>query len=213
MKTIDLSTWPRQRHFALFREMDVPHFNLCANVDITELYPWVKEQGFSLNTVLVYIFTRAANAVPELRQRIQGEAVVEHEIVHPSFTVLAPGDLFSFCAVDYTPALRAFHVKAEALIRRVQADPTLTDEPGRDDYLFMTSIPWVAFTSIQHPIHLHPADSVPRIAWGKFFAQNERLLLPLSLQAHHALVDGLHAGRFYQGVQQLLAQPEQLLET
>jgi len=57
---------------------------------------------------------------------------------------------------------------------------------------------------VMHPMHLHPADSVPRIAWGKFFEDGEFLKMPLGVQVHHALVDGVHMGRFYEKVQDYL---------
>ena len=59
-----------------------------------------------------------------------------------------------------------------------------------------------------HPIPLNPADSVPRIAWGKFFEEGELLTMPLGVQAHHALVDGIHVGKFYAQVQGYLDQPQ-----
>jgi chloramphenicol O-acetyltransferase type A len=76
----------------------------------------------------------------------------------------------------------------------------------------MSAIPWVTFTSVMHPIHLHPIDSVPRIAWGKFFTEGSALKMPLSVQVHHALADGIHVGRYYTQVQEYLDQPERLME-
>jgi chloramphenicol O-acetyltransferase type A len=49
------------------------------------------------------------------------------------------------------------------------------------------------------------------VAWGKFFAQGKRWQLPLSVQGHHALMDGLHLGRYFEQVQALLEHPEYLL--
>ncbi|TFG78810.1 MAG: chloramphenicol acetyltransferase, partial [Flavobacteriales bacterium] len=43
----------------------------------------------------------------------------------------------------------------------------------------------------------HPGDSVPRITYGKFFEQDWKLMMPLNIQAHHALVDGHHLGAFF----------------
>ena len=137
---------------------------------------------------------------------------MEHDVVHPSTTVLTAGDLFSFCAIPYVEDYAAFATQAAAAIERVKQQPTLEDDPGRDDLLYMTGIPWVSFTSVMHPIHLHPIDSVPRIAWGKFFAEGEVLKMPLSVQVHHALMDGVHIGRYYAQVQEYLDQPERLLE-
>jgi chloramphenicol O-acetyltransferase type A len=75
----------------------------------------------------------------------------------------------------------------------------------------MTAIPWISFTSFMHPLHLHPVDSVPRFAWGKFFADGEALKMPFSVQGHHALMDGLHAARYIERVQRYLNRPESVL--
>jgi chloramphenicol O-acetyltransferase type A len=119
--------------------------------------------------------------------------------------------VFSFCTFDYVEDFALFATKAAEQIAYVQEHGTLEDEPGRDDLLFMTAIPWVSFTSFMHPLDLHPADSVPRFAWGKFFEDGEFLKMPLSVQAHHALVDGMHMGRFYAKVQDYLQHPEVVL--
>ncbi len=213
MRVIDMSSWPRRRHFQVYNAVDYPHFNLCADVDITALHTFVKERGLSFTVTVTYVLARVANAIPEFRYRIRGEQVVEHDVVHPSITILAQDDLFSFCTVPFVNGLERFAARAEEAVARIRAEPTLHDEPGQDDLLFMTGIPWVSFTSLMHPIlRLRPADSVPRIAWGKYFTAEGRLKMPLSVQVHHALMDGLHAGRYFVQVQELLDDPEQLLE-
>jgi len=133
--------------------------------------------------------------------------VVEHEIVHPSPTILTDEDLFSFCTLDYIEDFSEFAARAAKRIAYVKEHPTLKDEPRRDDLLFMTAIPWVSFTSFMHPLHLQPADSVPRIAWGKFFEDGKLLKMPLSVHGHHALTDGIHIGRFYAIVEDYLHHP------
>ncbi len=35
MQTIDLQSWPRRVHYKTFRGFDHPHFNMCANVDVS----------------------------------------------------------------------------------------------------------------------------------------------------------------------------------
>ena len=93
------------------------------------------------------------------------------------------------------------------MIAQVKEHPTLENEPGRDDLLFMTALPWVSFTSFTHPMRLHPADSIPRFAWGKFFQEDRRLKIPLSLQGHHAVMDGIHMAKFYARVEDWLQDP------
>jgi chloramphenicol O-acetyltransferase type A len=212
MHHIDLETWPRREHFKVFSAWDYPHFSLCANVDLTAFHPVVKQRGVSLNVALVYVIARTANAIPEFRHRIREGRVVEHDIVHPSTTILARDDLFSFCTLEYSEDFASFAIRATETIAHLQENPTVEeDESRRDDLLYMTAIPWVSFTSFMHPLHLSPADSVPRFAWGKFFEEGERLKMPLSVQGHHALMDGLHAGRFYTKIQDYLHHPDYVL--
>ncbi len=210
MRTIDMATWPRREHFAVFSNLDFPHFSLCAQVDITALRKRVQERKESLFRAFLYIATTAANGIPELRTRIRGTDVVEHDVVHPSFTVMGKNDLFGFCTMNYVADYAAFCAAAERAGQAAAAAPSVHDEPGRDDLLFITCIPWVAFTSFVAPISMSPPDSVPRIAWGKFTETAGRTTLPVSVQVHHALADGLHVGQFYARCQALCNAPELL---
>lgn len=211
MRTINLDTWSRREHFKVFRTFDHPHFSMCANVDLTTFYPAVKEHGYPITVAIVYIIARAANEIPEFRYRIRGKEVVEHEIVHPAVTILTDNDLFSFCKLEYAKNFSNFAVRAAERMAYVQDNPTLDSDPREDDMLYLTVIPWVSFTSFIHPMHLQPADSVPRFAWGKFFEESELLKMPLEVQAHHALMDGIHMGKFYEIVQDYFNQPDFLL--
>lgn len=210
-KKIDLGTWPRREHFKLFSTFDHPHFNMCASVDLTAFIPALKRRGISLTVGILYVISRAANAIPEFRYRIQGDNVVEHEIVHPSVTILVNEDLFSFCTMEYIEDFSEFAVSAAERISYVKEHPTLKNDPEQDNLLYMTALPWVSFTSFMHPMQLHPADSVPRFAWGKFFEEGESVKMPLSVQGHHALMDGIHMSRFYERAQEYLQQPEAVL--
>jgi chloramphenicol O-acetyltransferase type A len=211
MRYIDLESWPRRQHFEFFSSFDHPHAGMCANVELTSFYRYVKDSGTSMNVAIVYSIARAANAIPEFRQRIRDGKVVEHEIVHPATTILVDDDRFSFCQFEYESDYAAFAAAAVERIAYVKEHLTMEDPPGRDDLLFMTAIPWVSFTGFMHPMHMEHTDSFPRIAWGKFFQEGESLKMPLGVQAHHALADGIHMARFYEKVQGYFDRPESVL--
>jgi len=212
MREVDLGTWRRRRHFELFSTFDHPHFSMCANLELTAFHQHAKNSGVSFTVAFVYAIARAANSIPEFRQRIRSGRVVEHDIVSPSLTVLVDDDLFSFCTIPYCEAFTDFSDRATAMIAHVKEHPTLDIDPDRDDLLFMTALPWVSFTSFTHPMQLHPADSVPRFAWGKFFQEGRRLKIPLSVQGHHALMDGIHMAKFYARVEDYLQHPGDLVD-
>ena len=212
MKYIDMESWPRRKHFEVFNVFDYPHFNVCADVEVTEFLPAFKDVSVSFTLGLTYALARAANSIPEFRYRIREGRVIEHEIVHPSITILLEDETFSFCTLKYVDDFPKFILDAEKVVSRIKEKPVLEDSPGQDDLLYLTSIPWISFTGFMHPIHMHPVDSVPRIAWGKIFHKDNSLHMPLSVQGHHGLMDGLHAGRYFARVQELLDHPEEFVE-
>jgi chloramphenicol O-acetyltransferase type A len=211
MRYIDMDNWPRREHFAMYSGFDHPHFGMCANVDLTSFSPAVRERGYSITVAVVYAISRAANAIPEFRYRVRGGEVIEHEVVHPSMTVLSDEDVFGFCTLEYVEGFSEFAPSAAQRIAYAREHPTVEDEPGRDDLLFMTAIPWVSFTSFMHPLHLQPPDSVPRFAWGRLFEEGRSLKMPLAVQGHHALLDGVHVGKFYAQVEEYFRRPQLVL--
>jgi len=206
MRIIEFTSPHRRKHFEFFHSMNHPHFSVSANVEIGTWLDMTRRRGLKTNSAIVHLLARVANEIPQLRQRIRGHQVVEHDTVHPTFTVATDvSEAFSFCYVEYCPDLEEFVQRTVVEMENMRVDPVFEDEPGRDDYLFMSALPWISFTSVQHAMQYHPHDSVPRISWGKFFESDGRTLMPLSLQAHHALVDGVHAGQFFEGVEAIAA--------
>jgi chloramphenicol O-acetyltransferase type A len=207
MRFVDLENWPRRQQYEFLKNFFYPHFSLCANMDISAFYPRAKGSGSTFTIAFVYVLSRAANEITEFRYRMRADRVVEHDTVHPSTTILAEGDLFSFCELEYCRDFSIFAEKTAERFAEARMNPVVENVPGRDDFLFMTSLPWVSFTSMMHPLNLEQIDSVPRFAWGKFFPEGDRLKIPLNVQAHHAMMDGVHMGRYYQLVQEYLDDP------
>lgn len=213
MKYINIDNWARKEHYHYFKQMDYPHINLCAHQDMTRFYSFIKEENLSFFKTILYIIVRVANEIPEFRYRIHDDQVVEHPVVHPSFTVMSQNDIFSFCQTSFSTNFHTFYQEATQRMAEVQQQVSLAEEPNRDDWLYITSTPWVSFTSLTHPIHLNPVDSVPRIAIGKFYEENGKWKLPLSVQVHHALMDGFQLGQYFELFQNYLDQSEKILRS
>lgn len=171
---------------------------MVAPINVKPLTEFIKDHRLHFSGTLVYMISKVANEIAEFRWRIRGNQVVEHDVVHPSFTVnTEEADVFSFCYVDYQNDYKQFVMAVAEAQRQMGKAPSLEDVPDRDDYLFMSSMPWVHFTGFTHAMHTPARDSVPRFTWGKTKPQGNELLMPLGVQAHHGVVDGRHAGTFY----------------
>ena len=65
-------------------------------------------------------------------------------------------------------------------------------------------IPWIEFSSFSHPRNFKNNDSIPKIVFGKYYEDNGSFYLPISIEVHHALMDGYHLGEYLQKLQKQL---------
>jgi len=79
--------------------------------------------------------------------------------------------------------------------------------------IYHTTLPWMSFTSFAHARNKGRGESIPRIVFGKFEEDNSRLMLPLSVEVHHALMDGLHVGRFFTNFEEAATTIETFVKT
>lgn len=210
---IDRTAWKREEHFQLFSKMDYPLFNICAPLDITTFYTFVKQQKEPFFIAFLYLAVKAANRIEEFRSRVRADGIYLHDTVHPSFTVMGADDLFGFCYADFSEEYSRFKGDAVEAMENAKNRGGLDENVRRDDYLYITCIPWISFTSISHPVSLSQTDSVPRISWGKYEDREGRKWIPLSVSLHHGLADGFHTGRYFQLLQEYLDHPEPHLMT
>ncbi|MDD4193580.1 MAG: chloramphenicol acetyltransferase [Mangrovibacterium sp.] len=208
MKIIDLNTWKRKEHFEFFYRADQPQYNICANMDLTRFLASSRENRLPLYYALIYAVTDVANRCENFRYRIrENKQVVLYDRVHPSFTEMSrdsDDDLFKLLTVEMNGSMADFIQSARETSAGQSAYFNLGPIAGRDDFLYITCIPWISFTHISHTFTLNRNDAVPRISWGKYFHEGEKVLLPFSVQVHHALVDGYHVGEYFRKLQEYL---------
>ena len=211
MKTIDLNNWPRRAHYEFFRTFDDPFFDVSARVDVTELVNFVRRTDRSLFATLMHTALRAANATRNLRYRFRGDQVLEVDTNHASFTLLDDDETFNYATALYCDDLDEFseRIRRSAGAQRNRQDLNLDDD-HRLELVYITSMPWLDFQSISHPMPGDPADCAPRIAWGKVVEVNQghepRHEVTVQLTVHHALADGLHSARFFEHFRQFVGE-------
>ena len=211
-RVLDLDRWKRRDHYEFYKDFDLPFFNVCAEMDVTQLVRAVRDLGHSYFFASLYLATRACNDIEELRLRIRDGAVILHDVVHPGSTVLNEDETFGFCYFNYVPTYSDFATSACATMARYHASrDRLRPEAGRDNLIYYSVLPWIAFTSFAHARSLQRRESIPRIVFGKYRESGAAASMPVSVEVHHALVDGIHVGRFYHRFQELLNRSSEVL--
>jgi chloramphenicol O-acetyltransferase type A len=204
---LDLDRWPRRAHFDFFRRYEHPFWSVCAPVDVTRAHAACSaSDGPSFFLVTLHASLAAANEVPEFRQRLRGERVLEHETIHGGSTVLLADDTFTFAYFDFQADFGAFARDGARVLEAARtARGKLEPRSDRDDMLHYSVLPWIRFSSFTHARRHNEEDSVPKIVFGKAHAEGGgRWSMPVAVDVHHALVDGLHVARFLAGFQEHL---------
>ena len=111
-KIIDLETYPRRSHFEYFGAMAFPYLGLTANVDVTGLLRFAKAHGGSGFHAILWAAAKAANEVPELRQRVVDGQIVEFAHCNIGYTVAREDHTFCNCYTETRMSLENFLVDA-----------------------------------------------------------------------------------------------------
>jgi chloramphenicol O-acetyltransferase type A len=209
VKYLDLTTWARRDVFEFFLGFDKPYFNICTQLDITRLLALLRDRpDVSVMLAYHYFALRAANEIEPFRYRLRDGKVIVHDVIHGGTTVLLPNENFTLAYFEYDPNFETFITQADRAVKEVLAGDGAFRPNTRDDMIHCTTLPWLSFTSFSHARNWGREDSIPKIAFGKFVKGQERTLLPFSVEVHHALMDGLHVGRYVSRLEEALAEPE-----
>jgi chloramphenicol O-acetyltransferase type A len=200
---VDLETWPRAAQFRFFRTYQKPHYATTTRLDVTHLMA-LKVDGVSPYRACLYAIGAGLHAVPELCMRFRGDKVVAHEMVTLSMTVPTDAGSFGYAYVPYVADFDAFETQARSLIAAVAAGGALDVNSGeRDDLAYLSCMPWLDYTSINNALP-GPDDCIPRVTWGKIVERGGRWEMAMTLEVHHALVDGAQVGAYFTAVQGVL---------
>lgn len=206
-RDIPLELWPRRAALEHFRHMAQPAFSVTVPVDVTGLRERAARHSATPWLAYHHAALEAANGIDAMRQTLSadGRGVREFGAIHASTTVLRDDGSFGFVTLPREMSLARFAAQARPHVERVRqasGDLFAADEPGDirpETLVHMTAVPWLAFTAFTHA--RGQGDDRPKLAFGRFTQAGERLLMPVAIDVHHALCDGVHVGRFFERLQ------------
>lgn len=204
MAYLDLATWKHREHFEHFAGFDRPFFSLCAEVDVTAAWARARETaGPSFFVATLYAASRAVNLVEPLRTRVRDGGAWVHERVAVSTTVSRADETFGYARIEPIEAFDAFAAHAQQVIDAVAAGRGLSEPNIDDDVVYHSTLPWLRFSAFTNA--MAGRDSIPRVVFGQCVSEHGRMVMPVALEVHHAVVQGRDAARFYEQLQRELA--------
>lgn len=183
---------------------------MCTDLDITKTFRYSQKHKYSLFRVVLYAVMRSCNETEEFRYRIgDNDKIVVHDSVHPGVAMISDQDVYTNFIIPYKPNLKDFlheyHIASENAKGKIIVGE---DQEGKNDLIFISSIPWTSFTSITNPMRTGYRDSIPRIIFGKQFKWDGKIMMPFSVQVNHCLMDGIHVSKYYFKLSEILENPD-----
>ncbi|MGV9657900.1 type A chloramphenicol O-acetyltransferase [Streptomyces koyangensis] len=207
---IDLDTWPRRQHFDHYRRRVPCTYAMTVEVDVTTFAAALRRSPRKSYLAQVWALATVVNRHEEFRMCLtdSGDPAV-WPVVHPDFTVFNPErETFACVWAPYDPDFGTFHDTAAPLLaehsRATDFFPQGDPPPNTFD---VSSLPWASFTGFTLDIRDGWDHLAPIFTLGRYTEREARLLLPLSVQIHHAAADGFHTARLTDELQTLLADP------
>jgi chloramphenicol O-acetyltransferase type A len=198
MKKINLSSWHRKEHFQFFSQCEDPFFGMVSEIRCTGALQYCKEQKQSFFAMYLHKALLAMNEIEEFRCRIVDNEIIEYDVIHVSSTIGREDGSFGFSFIPYHKDFQLFEKNLSIEKEKIISTQGLCVSPNasRPDVVRASAIPWCKFTGITHPRFFVSSDSVPKIVFGKAYESNNEMMMPVSVEAHHGLLDGYHIAKF-----------------
>jgi len=179
---------------------------MTADLDITLLRTELKTNGIKLYPALIHMIATVVNRHSEFRTCFDSEGRLGiWDRMSPSFTIFhEENKTFSSIWTPFSEEFQAFYdgylQGIETYKNAKQLFPDTNEPPNTFP---VSSIPWVSFTGFNLNVYNDGTYLLPIFTIGKYREQDKTVLLPLSVQFHHAVCDGYHAGVLFNELQEL----------
>lgn len=206
MEIIDLENWKRKEHFEFFASFANPFFGIVSEVECTKAFYKAKAENHSFFASYLHKTLIAANYVDAFLYRYDGSVVTKYDEVHISATISREDGTFGFSFIPFSNDFDVFLQSVQSEIDAVRSTSgiRLNEDTNLKNVIHFSSLPWIKFTGLTHAIDNKVIDSVPKISVGKVVDQDNRKIMPVSVTAHHGLVDGLDVAQFLDKFRELL---------
>ena len=207
---IALETYPRKEQFNFFKDFEEPFFGITTSINFYRAYRFCKTHNLPFFAYYLHATNKAVNETSNFRQRIRNNAPATYEVTHVSTTMARPNHTFGFSYIEHHPNFECFLERFIKEKKRIQETDQLMPDTMTDQVTHYSALPWLNFSSVAHARKFSINDTCPKITFGKIHHDQGEWMLPISVHAHHALVDGYHVGQLIACLTDLLQEHEPL---
>lgn len=202
---IDLTTWKRGELFEFYIKNLRNVMSLTAEIDVEPLLRFIKKEGLKFYPSMIWAVSKVVNAHEEFRFGWHENDLILWDKVYPYYADFHVED--ETCVKLVTPCdddLYTFHAAFMIDRTRYKSLRAFDLKEVPQNTFDVSCLPWLKY---QH-FDIHVFDEgkylAPVITWGKYEVCDNKAMMPLTMNIHHAVCDGFHLCRFFKEVQELI---------
>ena len=190
----------RASAYELWMKAPNPMVTFFKTLDVTNLIRVSKKKQLKFNMLLDYCIGRAATGIKEFYILPVGEKLLQYNTIAVNTIVKNKNGEVSSCDILYTDDLDNFN--RDYLQYTTQVAKTAQDRDLSEDSMVIGTSA-IVDTELDGAVGMNSGIfNNPFIIWGKYRKKFFRYYLPISFQFHHTQMDGAHAGRCLEQLQQ-----------
>ena len=198
---INPETTTRAAAFDLWMSAPNPMVTFFKTLDVTPLVKFSRKRGYKFNMLLCWCIGKAASGIKEFYMLPAGHELLQYDSIAVNTIVKNKIGEVSSCDVPFSDSLARFNVDYPRLTRAVAE--SCENHDLTESMVIGTSA--IIDTEIDGAVGMNSGIfNNPFIIWGKYHKGLFRTTLKLSFQFHHTQMDGAHAGRFLQRLQEAI---------
>lgn len=198
---VDPKTTTRASAYELWMNVPNPMVTFFKTLDVTNLRRHSRKSGMKFNMLLCWCIGKAASTVKEFYLLPVGRDLLRYDALAVNTIVKNRQGEVSSCDVPFSDDLTVFN---RDYLRLTQAVAASCENHDLTDHMVIGTSA-IVDTEIDGAVGMNSGIfNNPFLIWGRYRRRFLKTVLPLSFQFHHTQMDGAHAGRFLEALQQTI---------
>lgn len=198
MKEVNPATTTRAYAFDMWMHAPMPMVTFFKTLDVTRLAKKSKKEGLKFNMLMCWCIGKAASAIKEFYLLPVGDKLMQYDSIAVNTIVANRNGEVSSCDIPFSEELSLFHRDYMRLTRQV-AD-SCRNHDLTESMVIGTSA--LVNYDIDGAVGMYSGVfNNPFLILGKYRKRFFKKYLTVSFQFHHTQMDGAHAARFLDELQ------------
>ena len=200
MREINPKDTTRAYAFDMWMQAPMPMVTLFKRLDVSRLVKISRKKGLKFNMLMCYCIGRAASRVKEFYLLPVGDKLMQFDTIAVNTIVANRRGEVSSCDLPFSEDLSQFNADYLRLTRQV-AESCEDYDLSSESMVIGTSA--LVESEIDGAVGMYSGVfNNPFMIWGRYKKCWFKTSLSVSFQFHHTQMDGAHAARFLEALQQ-----------